>query len=97
MYLGRVVGSLWATVKDANLIGQRILVIQPLSPQLEAKGKQVLCTDCVGAGAGELIYYAKGKEASFPFLPVEVPTDMTVVAIVDQVTFGERTGGAGVL
>jgi hypothetical protein len=37
-----------------------------------------------------LIYYTKGKEASFPFLPVEVPTDMTVVAIVDQVTFGER-------
>ena len=90
MYLGRVMGSLWATMKDATLTGQRLLIIQPLNPKLEAKGKQVICTDCVGAGAGELIYYTKGKEASFPFLPVEVPTDMTVVAIVDQVTFGER-------
>jgi ethanolamine utilization protein EutN len=90
MYLGRVAGSLWATVKDANLVGQRLLVIQPLNRKLEPAGKQVLCTDWAGAGAGELIYYTKGKEASFPFLPVEVPTDMTVVAIVDQVTFGER-------
>ena len=91
MYLGRVVGSLWATVKDPALTGQRLLVIQPVSPQLEPKGKQVVCTDAVGAGAGELIYYTKGKEASFPFLPVEVPTDMTLVGIVDQVTFGERS------
>ena len=90
MYLGRVMGSLWATMKDANLTGQRILIVQPVNLQLEAKGKQVLCTDAVGAGAGELVYYTKGKEASFPFLPVEVPTDMTVVGIVDQVTFGER-------
>lgn len=92
MYLGRVVGSLWATMKDPSLIGQRILVVQPVNPQLEPKGKQVLCTDAVGCGAGELIYYTKGKEASFPFLPVEVPTDMTIVGIVDQVTYGERFG-----
>ena len=91
MYLGRVIGSLWATVKDPNLNGQRMLVVQPLNPKLEATGKQVVCTDCIGVGAGELIYYTKGKEASFPFLPAEVPTDMTIVGIVDQVTFGERT------
>ena len=91
MYLGRVMGSLWATVKDPGLDTQRILVVQPLNPKLEPSGKQVLCTDAIGCGGAELIYYTKGKEASFPFLPIEVPTDMTVVGIVDQVTFGERT------
>ena len=96
MYLGRVTGSLWATMKDPNLKGQRILIVQPVTAQQEPTGKQVLCTDAVGAGAGELIYYAKGKEASFPFLPVEVPTDMTVVGIVDQVTLlADREGGRG--
>jgi len=90
MYLGRVVGSLWATIKDPALHGHRILIVQPVTPNLEPAGKQVLCTDSTGAGAGELIYYTKGKEASFPFLPTEVPTDMTIVGIVDQVTFGER-------
>jgi microcompartment protein CcmK/EutM len=42
-------------------------------------------TDAMGAGAGELVYWSKGKESSFPFLPVEVPTEMTVVGIVDTV------------
>jgi microcompartment protein CcmK/EutM len=85
MYLGRVAGCVWATAKDKNLEGQRLLVIQPLTPALRETGKRVLCTDCTGAGAGEIVYWTRGKEASFPFLPKEVPTDMTVVGIVDSV------------
>ena len=45
----------------------------------------MVCTDAVGAGGSELIYYTKGKESSFPFLPMEVPTEMTIVGIVDSV------------
>ena len=85
MYLGRVVGRVWSTMKDSNLTGQRLLVIQPLTPRLEPTGKRLICSDCTGAGAGELIYWCRGKEASFPFLPDEVPTDTTVVGIVDTV------------
>jgi ethanolamine utilization protein EutN len=91
MYLGRVVGCVWATVKDPGLTGQRMLVVQPLKPDLAATGKRIICTDCTGAGAGELIYYVRGKEASFPFLPAQTPTDTTVVGIVDSVHWaGER-------
>ena len=85
MYLGQVIGRVWAEVKDPRLGGQRLLIIQPLTPDQKPTGKQIICTDAVGAGAGELIYYCKGKESSFPFLPIEVPTDMTVVGIVDSV------------
>ena len=92
MYLGRVIGCVWATVKDANLHGQRMLVVQPLTPEMTATGKQLICTDAVGAGAGELVYYCGGKESSFPFLPVEVPTDRTVIAIVDELHV-DRTRG----
>jgi microcompartment protein CcmK/EutM len=94
MYLGRVTGCVWATMKDKNLEGQRLLVIQPLTPALRETGKRVLCTDCTGAGAGEIVYWTRGKEASFPFLPKEVPTDMTVVGIVDavQTPSGEPVG-----
>ncbi len=91
MYLGRVAGCVWATVKDPGLQGQRLLVIQPLTPDLRDTGKRVLCTDCVGAGAGEIVYWTRGKEASFPFLPTETPTDMTVVGIVDSVQLAPRT------
>jgi microcompartment protein CcmK/EutM len=85
MILGRVIGCVTSTVKNASLTGQRLLIVQPLKPDLKPTAKPVICTDCTGAGAGELIYYCRGKESSFPFLPNEVVTDMTVVGIVDSI------------
>ena len=88
MYLGRVAGCVWATAKDPALRGQRLLLIQPVTPALVDSGRQVLCLDCTGAGAGEIVYWVRGKEASFPFLPTEVPVDTTVVGIVDSIHTG---------
>jgi ethanolamine utilization protein EutN len=85
MYLGRVIGKVWATVKNASMDGQRFLVVQPLTPELENTGKRLVVTDSTGAGPGELIYYVRGKEASFPFLPGEPCTDTTIVGIVDSI------------
>jgi ethanolamine utilization protein EutN len=85
MYLGRVIGCVWATVKNPEMVGNRMLLVQPVTPELQATGKQLVCFDCTGAGAGETIYYVRGKEASFPFLPAEPPADATVVGIVDSI------------
>ena len=84
MFLGRVIGSVWSTVKNVNLEGQRLLIVQPLTPELKETGKRIICTDSTGSGAGELIYWCRGKESSFPFLPAEVPTDATIVGVVDE-------------
>ena len=85
MYLGRVIGRVWYSVKDPGLATQRLLLVQPLTPEGKPTGKRLVVTDAMGAGAGELVYWSKGKESSFPFLPVEVPTEMTIVGIVDTV------------
>jgi len=85
VFLGRVVGRVVSTIKDASLNGQRLLIVQPVKPDLTSTGKQLVMLDSVGAGAGELIYWCRGKEASFPFLPAEVPADNTIVGIVDHV------------
>ena len=85
MQIGRVVGKVWATVKNPSLEGQRLLIVQPLTPELEPTGKKLICTDATGAGAGELIYWCRGKEASFPFRPAEVPTEATIVGVIDQI------------
>jgi microcompartment protein CcmK/EutM len=85
MYLGRVIGRVWATVKDPGLAAQRLLLVQPITPEGKPTGKRLVVTDAMGAGAGELVYWSKGKESSFPFLPTEVPTEMTIVGIVDKV------------
>ena len=85
MLLGRVIGNVVATMKDPALTGQRLLLVQPLDRNGRDKGKVLVALDSVGAGAGETVYWCRGKEASFPFLPAEVPTEATIVGIVDTV------------
>ena len=85
MLLGRIIGNVVCTMKDPALIGQKLLIVQPLDRKGRDKGRPVIALDAVGAGAGETIYWCRGKEASFPFLPAELPTEATVVGIVDSV------------
>ena len=85
MFLGRIVGCVWCTVKNPGLTGLRLLLVQPLTPELRNTGKRLVCTDSTGAGAGEVVYWVRGKEAAAPFLPVEASTDATIVGIVDSV------------
>jgi microcompartment protein CcmK/EutM len=85
MFLGRVVGRVWATAKNQNLTGQRLLIVQPVTPELKDSGRRLVCTDATGAGAGELIYWVRAREASYALLPDEVVTDATIVGIVDRV------------
>ncbi|MCW5983392.1 MAG: EutN/CcmL family microcompartment protein [Bryobacteraceae bacterium] len=85
MQLGRVIGRVWSTVKDASLQNQRLLLVQPCNASGAASGRPIVCTDATGsAGAGELIYWCRGREASFAFAPLEVVADNTVVGIVDE-------------
>lgn len=93
MYLGRVIGCVWCTVKDRNLEGQRMLVVQPLTPELANTGKRIVCTDTTGAGAGEIIYWVRGREASMALAPAEPPVDTTIVGIVDTIHLKRPAGG----
>jgi ethanolamine utilization protein EutN len=85
MLLGRVIGTVVCTMKDPGLHAQRLLVVQPLDSRGKEKGRAIVALDSVGCGTGETIYWCKGKEASFPFLPTEAPTEATIVGIVDTV------------
>jgi len=93
MFLGRVIGRVWSTMKNPALESHRLLLVQPLSADLQPSGKTLVCTDVTGAGGGELIYWCRGRESSFPFLPVETPTDATIVGIVDSVNLGKKAEG----
>ena len=84
MLLARVVGTVVATRKDDGLTGIKLLVVQPLETDGKPSGKPLVAVDSVGAGAGEDVFYVKGREASFPFLPQEVPADAAIVGIVDS-------------
>jgi len=85
MLLGRVIGNVVCTIKHPALDGCKLLIVQPVDRQGRDKGRPVVALDSVGAGAGETVYWCRGREASFPFLPAEVPTETTIVGIVDTV------------
>ena len=84
MQLARVIGDVVATRKDEKLVGIKLLVIQPLTPAREHAGRAIVAVDAVGAGTGEDVFFVRGKEASFPFHPVEPPVDAAIVGIVDH-------------
>lgn len=84
MQLARVVGEVVSTVKDPNLTGIKLLVVQPLNAAGEAAGRTLVALDSVGSGVGENVFFVRGREAAFPFYPGEPPADATIVGIVDH-------------
>ncbi len=84
MQLARVIGTVVATVKNDSLEGRKLLVVQSLDAELQPQGQPLVALDSIGAGMGELVFWCRGKEASFPFKREDTPTDCTIIAIVDS-------------
>lgn len=84
MQLARVIGNVVSTIKNETLEGRKILIVQNLNENLEPKGKPLVALDSIGAGIGELVFWCRGKEASFPFKRDSTPTDCTIVGIIDS-------------
>ena len=84
MQLARVIGDVVSTMKDVNLTGLKLLILQPIAASGEASGRTLVALDSVGAGVGEVVFFVRGREAAFPFYPDEPPADASVVGIVDQ-------------
>ena len=84
MQLARVIGDVVVTRKDEGLVGIKLLVLQPLTARGENAGRTLVAVDAVGAGIGEEVFFVRGREAAFPFHPVEPPVDASIVGIVDH-------------
>ena len=64
MQLARVLGEVVSTMKDPNLTGLKMLVLQPLAASGEAAGRTLVALDSVGAGVGENVFFVRGREAA---------------------------------
>ena len=94
MMLARVIGNVVSTVKDPGLEGRKLLLIQPLTRDGKPKGRPLVGIDSIGAGFGETVYWCRGKEASLAFTG-EVPSDCSIVGIVDTITPRPPSGESG--
>lgn len=84
MQIARVIGTVVSTVKNESLSGRKLLLVQTLDASLKAKGKPMVALDSVGVGIGELVFWCRGKEASFPFKRDDTPTDCTIIGVIDS-------------
>lgn len=89
MNLARVIGSVCATVKDPQLVGVKLLIVQPLTADGADSGTPIVALDAVGAGAGETVYWSGRREACLAFDP-PVPSDASITGIVETVTVPAR-------
>jgi ethanolamine utilization protein EutN len=85
MQLGRVEGTVVATIKTVGLEGVRFLVVQPLDRNRQPDGERVVAADAVHmAGPGELVYVVGSREAAEAMPERFVPVDHAIVGIVDE-------------
>ncbi len=85
MNLAKVIGTIWATVKDENLVGAKMQIIQPLDHNEKKVGDPIVAVDTIGAGPGEIVYYTTAREATIPYPTRIAPIDASIVGIVDRI------------
>ena len=85
MFLGKVIGNIWATRKYETLNSFKLMIVQPLNSEFEKTGDPIIAVDTVGSGPGETVFYITASEAVIP-LPVDMaPVDASIVGIVDTI------------
>ncbi len=55
MILARVLGNVVATQKNPRYDGARIMLVQPINPDLTPRGAAMLALDSVDAGEGDIV------------------------------------------
>jgi microcompartment protein CcmK/EutM len=84
LFLGRVIGTVWSTKKDEQLVGAKLLIVQELDLDLEEKERIVVAVDSVGAGDGEIVLVASGSSSRMTTFTKDKPVDAVIMAIVDK-------------
>jgi microcompartment protein CcmK/EutM len=82
--LGKVIGTVWSTRKDENLVGSKFLIVRELDLDYKPLNNYVVAVDSVGAGVGEIILAAQGSSARQTAITKNKPVDAVIMAIVDK-------------
>ena len=97
MFIGRITGSLVSTQKVESMVGQKLLVVEPLRvdekdrSSLKGTGRTFICVDTVGCGEGETVLIVQGSSARFTPQTKPLPIDCAIIGIVDSVHLGAKS------
>jgi ethanolamine utilization protein EutN len=85
MQLGRILGKVWATQKDPKLNGLKFYIMQPVDEDNQPLGKPVVAIDTISSREGDLVFWVASGEATFPLDDRQIPSDVSIVGLVDRV------------
>ena len=83
MIVGKVIGSVVSTRKNERLVGNKFMIIEPIST-MKNQSSQIVAIDNIGAGIGEYVLVALGSAARIGCQMEEAPVDAAIVGIIDD-------------
>lgn len=90
MKLGTVIGTVWATRKEAGLKGLKFLFVQLEDPHGQPVDTPLIAVDQIGAGVGDRVIITQGSSSRFVFSEHNVPIDAVIIGIVDSIDIEGR-------
>lgn len=81
MIVGKVVGSIVSTRKNETLVGNKFMIVEPVSSMSKDR---MVAIDNIGAGIGEYVLVAVGSAARVGTGAENSPVDAAIVGIVDN-------------
>jgi microcompartment protein CcmK/EutM len=99
MRIGIVRGHVVLSKALPELIGSRLLVVEPVTAENLAEhttqggGKALIVADHLAPGRGQLVGFVEGSEAANPYWPRKVPVDAYCSLIVDRIDYRQPAAG----
>lgn len=89
MILGKVIGTVWATRKDENLVGATLQIVKHVDLDYKVKDQFVVAMNTVQAGVGDIVLVATGSSARQTAQTKNKPVDAVIMAVVDKLDVSE--------
>ncbi|RPI04352.1 MAG: ethanolamine utilization protein EutN [Ignavibacteriae bacterium] len=89
MILGKVVGTIWATRKDEEMVGMKLQIVKHVDLDYKVKDSFVVAVDTVQAGVGDMVLVTSGSSARQTAVTKNKPVDAVIVAVVDKLDITE--------
>lgn len=93
MIIARVIGNVWATRKEENLSGLKLLIVQPIDSKNQPIRQELVVADRIGAGIDDEVLVTTGGAARYILSDAPLPIDAVVIGIIDSTEVrGEKNG-----
>ena len=89
MFLGKVIGTVWATRKDEELVGMKFQIVKHIGVDYTLKDTFVVAVDTVQAGVGDVVLVCSGSSARQTTQTKNKPVDAVIMAVVDKLDIAD--------